>query len=294
MNTPVETFRIAQDKLLTDAGLTAREIRESRARLAPCDSTRAVDGHVAGCLLLLGKPGTGKSVAAARWLLGEALAMRNWFGFDGPEGFIWKYKGGKVLWRTAKSLSRVKQYDEAEMERLFGPARLVVDDIGMEYLDAKGFLVSLIDEIVHERHRRELPTVMTANMSPADFVERYGQRVLDRISEYQPPALCVRDSFRTSPARPAECQLPEAAGDADVATRHAFLLELEEARAKADRERWAAERAARDRRATVTSIRPQPPTRSLAEQNAREAADAERAAEALRQLTARVAAGGPE
>lgn len=301
--TPLEDFRIAQDKLLTEAGLTAREVRESRATLAPCDATRATDGHTAGCLLLMGDPGTGKSIGAARWLLTEGLLPRNWHGFGGVDGFSWKYRGGRLLWRTAKSLSRVKQYDEAEMERLFGPARLVIDDIGMEYLDAKGFLVSLIDEVIHERHRRELPTVMTANLSPAEFIERYGGRVLDRISEYQPPAVCRRKSFRTTPARELDRTLPELASDAEVVARHVAILEFEALRDKTDRERWEQERRLRDDRETqrraagVSAIRGPSPARRLADEKsaddaAKEAADTERAADALRVLRDRVAAAG--
>lgn len=290
MNTPLETFRLAQDRLFSDAGLTPREIREGRSRLAACDATRAVERHEAGCLLLLGDPGTGKSVASARWLMTEGLALSRWFGIGGVDRFVWKYKGGRLLWRTAKSLSRVQQYDSDDMERLLLPDRLVIDDIGMEYLDAKGFLVSLIDEIVHERHRRELPTVMTANLSPAEFVGRYGQRVLDRMSEYQPPAVCARASFRTSPAQASERQLPELAADAEVIARHAEVVAAEEARTRRQAEEWERQRAERDaeRAANVQPIRRE----KSADDIAREQADAARAAEAIRKLRERVANGG--
>lgn len=241
----VERFRTAQDKMLIAAGLAPREIRESSGRLAPCDATRATETHAAGCLLLLGDPGTGKSAAAARWLMGEGLALRNWQGSGEGDDFAWAYRGGALLWKTARSLARVKQYEEAEAEALFKPARLVIDDIGMEYLDAKGFLVSLIDEIIHERHRRELPTVMTANLSPADFVERYGRRVLDRIAEYQGPVLCVGQSFRTAPPTQTQLRLAALATDVEVLARHVEILAEREERARAYQER--SERAYRER-----------------------------------------------
>lgn len=268
MTDPLERFRLAQNKLLSIAGLTARETREGRSRLAVCDATRAVDGHRDGCLLLLGEPGTGKSVAAARWVLTAGLSMRPWWGIDGADGFVWSYRGPRLLWRTAKSLSRVKQYDKDEMETLLCPDRLVIDDIGMEYLDTKGFLASLIDEIVHERHRRELPTVMTANLSPADFMERYGKRVVDRIAEYRAPVVCKRDSFRTSPAREAERTLPELAADEEIVARHAEILAEEAARAQKLREHWDADQKARDAR--VLPMRRPSPARPLAEEKAAE------------------------
>lgn len=303
MTTVVERFRTEQDKLLRAAGLAPREIRESSGKLAPCDATRATETHAVGCLLLLGDPGTGKSAAAARWILSEGMAPRSWGGSGEGDDFAWVYKGGPLLWKTARSLARVRQYEEAEMEILFRPARLVIDDIGMEYLDAKGFLVSLIDEIVHERHRRELPTVMTANLSPKDFLERYGRRVVDRIAEYQEPVLCIGDSFRTSPPRQAQLQLPALATDADVIARHAEILTEREARDRAYREqldRTFRERNERDARAAegrqVLAARLAADKAATKRETPQEIADREGAARAeiARKLAERASTGSGE
>jgi hypothetical protein len=239
--TRLERFRHDEAKLHEAIGLVPREVREARAELADCDATRAVGAHRVGALLLLGDPGTGKSLAAARWLLGPSSALANWCTVDtAVEGLRWRYRGPRCLWRTAKALSRVKQYDSGEVEQLVTPGRLVVDDLGAEYLDKGGFLVSLIDEIISERHRRELPTILTANLSPADFGARYGQRVVDRIAEAGVPVVCGGASMRTR--KPSALNLRALVTDSDVEARHASLIAERAARDAADVARWEEDR----------------------------------------------------
>jgi DNA replication protein DnaC len=109
-------------------------------------------------VVLSGGVGCGKSCAAAWWL---SQAEGAWV----PASEFAKYGG-----------------DPAVPERLKAP-RLVLDDLGMEYLDGKGFAQATLDGVINHRHERLLPTVITTNLGADEFKARYGPRVADRIRE---------------------------------------------------------------------------------------------------------------
>jgi hypothetical protein len=203
--TELEQFYAGVQGKAEEAGVTPREFSEATGPVAATAPMLAAMEHENGALLLLGKPGTGKTLAATRWLLRPICNPSNWIACNGwwrprrPTSEDSK-RSGADLWRTARSLARIQQYDEAAVEKLLSARRLVLDDLGQEYLDKGGFLASLIDEIVTERHRRELATVMTSNTTPAEFTERYGHRVLDRIVDTGRMVLCDGESMRRSPA----------------------------------------------------------------------------------------------
>jgi DNA replication protein DnaC len=110
-------------------------------------------------VVLSGGVGCGKSCAAAWWL-----------GQHGGD------------WISAGDLSKISPYEGGGTERLRS-ARLVLDDLGVEYLDAKGFLQATLDGVIDHRYANMLPTVITTNLSAAEFKARYGKRVEDRIRE---------------------------------------------------------------------------------------------------------------
>ncbi len=112
-------------------------------------------------LVLGGPQGTGKTVAAV-WALGEIA-------------------GGRFI--KAVDLARVDAYNREENEALMMPPLLVIDDLGTEYADRKGFLLSLIDALIDGRHANYRRTIMTTNMPASVFKERYGERIADRIRE---------------------------------------------------------------------------------------------------------------
>lgn len=108
-------------------------------------------------VVLQGGVGCGKTCAAVRWLLGQ---------------------GG--LFVGAAALQAVDKYTDESRRYMTTPA-LVLDDIGVEYMDKKGFLFSYLDGLLTARHAAELPTVITTNLSAEVFKERYGERIADRI-----------------------------------------------------------------------------------------------------------------
>jgi hypothetical protein len=120
----------------------------------------------AALVVVSGTPGCGKTVAAAKWLYDFSKSTQR-------AGF----------WLTAARLARWPRYDDSDMERLLRPPRLVLDDLGTEYLDDKGSFMATLDELINERFARKRPTVITTNLNAAAFKARYHERIVDRIRE---------------------------------------------------------------------------------------------------------------
>lgn len=109
-----------------------------------------------GLLVLSGKAGTGKTVAAAEW---------------------------STTFISSSQLARWKRYEDKEMRELLEANRLVVDDLGTEFMDEKGNFMVVLDEVVNERYANMRPMVITTNLNATDFRDRYGKRVIDRLRE---------------------------------------------------------------------------------------------------------------
>lgn len=134
-------------------------------------------------LVLSGAAGCGKTSAAAIWLwrwVDERI--RQEIAADPMRGVVPAF-GGRALFVTAARLSRWSRYDDAEMSKLLRVHRLVVDDLGAEFMDERGSYLCLLDEVINERYGNRLTTVMTTNLEAAEFKARYGERIADRIRE---------------------------------------------------------------------------------------------------------------
>lgn len=120
----------------------------------------------AAIVVLSGTPGCGKTVAAAKWLYDFAQKTQR-------AGF----------WLTASRLARWPRYSDHDMERLLKPPRLVIDDLGTEFLDEKGSFMATLDEVLNERYAHKRATIITTNLNLAAFKLRYEERIVDRIRE---------------------------------------------------------------------------------------------------------------
>ena len=60
---------------------------------------------------------------------------------------------------------------------------IVIDDLGVEYLDKNGYFSHRLDELIDERYSNYRKTVITTNLNAKAFQTRYGARVADRIRE---------------------------------------------------------------------------------------------------------------
>jgi DNA replication protein DnaC len=118
-------------------------------------------------VVLSGGVGCGKSCAAA-----EMAILRS----------------GRFV--TASELSSGSAY-ESQARELEQTKFLVIDDLGCEYIDAKGYFLSRLDSLINARYANCLPTVITTNLPATAAADnptgksfrQYGERILDRIRE---------------------------------------------------------------------------------------------------------------
>jgi len=156
--------------------------RAKDAAKGKIEQTEAVKASLGSTdfLVLSGGPGCGKTVAAVAWVIAYVRDKALWSKdiCDQP-----RFSAGGPIWVTAARLARWERYDEDAMRKLLSTPRLVIDDLGGEYLDKGGFYASLLDEIVNERQSEGKPTIMTTNLNAEAFKVRYGERIADRIRE---------------------------------------------------------------------------------------------------------------
>ena len=109
-------------------------------------------------VLILGKVGTGKTMAACRWLAGVELGL---------------YSTARHFCRLSGNMSD----DRPDLRRHETAAALVLDEVGLE--DKKHR--QRIEDLLHTRYEDDLPTVVIANMAPGEFLSAYGDRVDRRV-----------------------------------------------------------------------------------------------------------------
>lgn len=156
------------------AGCFPARVTQNIRVLVPTQALTHAEGFAAdlprrSTMLLYGGVGTGKSTAAA-WL-------------------AWERGGHEPVWIRASELERRGRYDHPFQSWIFGASMLVVDDLGIETLDGKGYFCSLLDELVDTYHADMRTLVLTSNLraqraTPEDvpqFRERYGERVWSRL-----------------------------------------------------------------------------------------------------------------
>lgn len=113
-------------------------------------------------LVLSGQPGCGKTVAATWW------AWRC--------GFV-------PLFLRATEFAASSRYDHEKRDSWINANGLVLDDLGSEYADPKGSFLVDLDEMIDRYYGDRKPMVITTNSNAAQFKQRYGARIADRIRE---------------------------------------------------------------------------------------------------------------
>lgn len=145
-------------------------------------------------LVLAGPRGIGKSVAAG-WALADAVKRYDWNAAPSG-GRQWE----PFVWAKAADIASVTEFGRVDPDWLEGLRRcrlLVVDDMGHE-ATAPG-LTALRDVLI-ARHEKRFPTVLTSNLTPQKFQERYGDSWFDRMASASMfPVLGEEKSMRKRP-----------------------------------------------------------------------------------------------
>lgn len=151
------------------------------------------------CLLLVGSPGTGKTVAAA-WAMSRHVATK---GESLPSG------GGRATPRAmfvrASTFARMSAYDAKDREWFEDCCRtsfLVLDDLGAEFLGEVA--KALLDELIDARTGSLRRTVITSNLGMQQFEDRYEGRIWDRLRPSSTVFGTGKQSMRRRPAKKPE------------------------------------------------------------------------------------------
>ena len=169
----------ARREAATAAGVPSR-ILDLMSDLQDREAVRVVRDFMAGnatLLVLAGSVGTGKSVA-----VGDACG-----GFSNRGLFNDK---AEARFLKAIDLLRIGIYgDEAERfaEDCKHKKLIVIDDLGTEPRDEKGYAAANFEAAMDYRYDAELKTILTTNLDFDAFKKRYcdggGTRFMDRLRE---------------------------------------------------------------------------------------------------------------
>lgn len=192
-----EAFHLAQKAGAPYQALAALK-QGPRATLAIQEARKFNTDAEAVFLLLLGAAGVGKSLAAT--LVAVDFAKK-WPWNEGQTGTDLE----PLRYVDAVTLMRVSVFDSEAQRYVDGLKRchlLVLEDVGDEGTElGKGLLV----ELLMTRHASRRRTVVTGNLVPNVFQERYGRAVWDRIkSSGYIPSLAGQTSQRTKYKRPGD------------------------------------------------------------------------------------------
>lgn len=136
-------------------------------------------------LFLAGKPGLGKSVAAARFA--DAPWTETESDWQGEPRQVTREVGARFV--TAEELAKLGTFGEGAetWDVVRNTPRLVIDDLGVERLDDKGWALANLLGLFSHRHAHGLRTVVTMNINRSAFEARYaahdGGRLRDRLTE---------------------------------------------------------------------------------------------------------------
>jgi DNA replication protein DnaC len=170
-NMPFRLERIGVPSLVIDA------LSNSVIETVSVQHVRSFCASDRQILLLLGGPGTGKTVAAASALIEAPMHSS--------------------VFTHAADVARLSDFNVEhahEMDRINEAKFLVLDDLGVEH--ANDFWVSRFDGILNQRYGNKRKTIITSNLDAERFKRQYGVRVSERIHQVGVVKSCGNKSMR--------------------------------------------------------------------------------------------------
>ena len=150
---------------MASAGFPERALEVARMADVNAAFTSAISDKLGDSRVcaLAGTVGSGKTVAATWWALTQT---------DLAPAFV-----------RATTFAASSRY-QGERQDWLSAGVLVLDDLGSEYMDAKGSLLTDLDELVDVFYgslRRRL--IITTNLTAAGFKTKYGDRIVSRMRD---------------------------------------------------------------------------------------------------------------
>lgn len=131
-------------------------------------------------LCLRGNIGTGKSRIA------QAICT----AYNRVNSSVYSSPSNWQIYTAQRCVAAMKIESETnEYSKILKCQKLFIDDIGTEFNSDRYYQVvfgnhrNCIQEILFERYSRNLPTIITSNLTSTQIEKIYGSRILDRLKE---------------------------------------------------------------------------------------------------------------